>query len=121
MEKAIFGAESFFSNRAFLTGVRGVENIRVKYVTKLNLEIIEISYNPWKVSYTELLDLFFELHDAANQNQKHQSVIFFETIHQLKAAKQKKTEINKIGGKVLTDITPVKEYDRLLVYQQHIS
>lgn len=113
MEKAVFGASEFFSQTAFRT-LRGIENIQVGQLRGANLDIVEIWFDPWKVSYKELVDLFFDLHDPTTQKGKalkNQSFIFCSTVNQLKVAKQKKNAIkHSIKNKVITEITPVLEY-----------
>lgn len=113
MEKAVFGASGFFSQRAFITGYRGIEHVRVGHLKGTSLEIVEIWFNPWKVSYSELLDLFFDLHDpTVNEGQlfHNQSLIFFADKNQYTLAKQKKNELKHIyKDNLITKITPASE------------
>ncbi|WP_338448956.1 peptide-methionine (S)-S-oxide reductase [Niallia oryzisoli] len=113
MERAIFGASGFFSQKAFITGLRGIENVRTGHLREKNLDIVEIWYNPWKVSYKELLELFFDLHDPTSregQQFTNQSFIFFNNKTQLSIAKQKKNELKQLfKNKIITKITPVDE------------
>ena len=114
MERAVFGASSFFSKKAFITGFRGIENARIGHLQETNVDIVEIWFNPWKVSYNELLELFFDLHDpTSNEEQKYknQSLIFFSNKNQLRVAKQKKSELKHIfKDKIITKITPAYEH-----------
>jgi peptide-methionine (S)-S-oxide reductase len=111
MERAVFGASEFFSEKAFITGFRGIEHVQIGHVTERNLDIVEIWFNPWKVSYHELLQLFFDLHDPTSkegQHYKNESVIFFSNINQLTAAKQKKNELKHLyKHEIITEVTPV--------------
>ncbi|WP_096200289.1 peptide-methionine (S)-S-oxide reductase [Bacillus sp. FJAT-45350] len=111
MERAVFGASEFFSQKAFFTGYRGIEYVQIEQVKGTNLDIVEIWFNPWKVSYTELVDLFFDLHDPTTrdgQQRNNQSFIFFSNSNQLKVAKQKKKALNHSAKcEVITEITPV--------------
>jgi peptide-methionine (S)-S-oxide reductase len=110
MEKAIFGASEFFSQEAFTSGLRGIENVHISQLKGRNVDIVEVWFNPWKVSYRELLELFFDLHDPIarkGQQTKNQSFIFFSNIHQLSVAKQKKNELKKLlKDDIITQITP---------------
>ncbi|MDT8861258.1 peptide-methionine (S)-S-oxide reductase [Alkalihalobacillus sp. MEB130] len=114
MERAVFGASEFFSKKPFYTVIRGIENVHVGQLKGANIDIVEIWFDPWKVSYTEIVDLFFDLHDPTtrqDQSLKNQSCIFFTTVTQLTAAKQKKNEIKQIIKKdVVTEITPICEH-----------
>lgn len=114
MERAVFGASEFFSQKAFVTGFRGIENVRIGHLRGINLDIVEIWFNPWKVSYKELLELFFDLHDPTSkegQQIKNQSLIFFSNKNQLTLAKQKKSELKHIiKDKIITKITPASEH-----------
>lgn len=111
MERAVFGASEFFSQSAFITEFRGIEDVQIGHLKGTNVEIVELWFNPWKVSYDELLELFFDLHDPTSkldQPFKNQSFIFFSDIHQLTAAKQKKNKLQHIfKNEIITEITPV--------------
>ncbi len=114
MERAVFGASEFFSQKAFITGFRGIENARIGHLRGTNLDIVEIWFNPWKVSYNELLELFFDLHDPTakeGQQLKNQSLIFFSDKKQLTLAKQMKSELKHIfKDKMITKIIPACKY-----------
>ena len=114
MEKAVFGASGFFSIKAFTTGFRGIENVRIGHLKESNIDIVEIWFNPWKLSYKELLELFFDLHDPTSregQKWNNQSLIFFSDKNQLSLAKQKKCELKQIfHDKIITKITPAYEH-----------
>ena len=122
MEKAVFGASGFFSLKAFITGFRGIENVRIGHLKDSNLDIVEIWFNPWKVSYKELLELFFDLHDpTSREGQKfnNQSLILFSDKSQLSLAKQKKSELKQIfQDKIITKITPVCEHINGLIWER---
>ena len=122
MEKAVFGASGFFSLKVFTSGFRGIENVRIGHQKDLNLDIVEIWFNPWKLSYIELLELFFDLHDpTSREGQKfnNQSLIFFSDQNQLSLAKQKKSEIKQIfQDKIITKITPAYEHLRGLKWDR---
>jgi peptide-methionine (S)-S-oxide reductase len=115
MERAVFGASEFFSQNAFITSLRGIENVRIGHRKGTDIDIVEIWYNPWKVSYSELLELFFDLHDPTfkeGQTIHNQSLIFFSNKNQLTLAKQKKNELKYYyKDKMITKITPVGEYN----------
>lgn len=113
MERAVFGASEFFSQQAFITSFRGIESVQAGHLKGANVEVVEIWFNPWKVSYNELLELFFDLHDPTSREDKqfkNQSLVFFSDIHQLTVAKQKKNQLKHLfKDEIITEITPVWE------------
>lgn len=125
MERALFGASGFFSQEAFITGHRGIEQVRVGRHKETNLEIVDIWYNPWKVSYYELLELFFDLHDPVSregQPNNNQSFIFFSDKNQYALAKKKKNDlVHTYKNKIVTKITPANEWIHNLKEIQSIS
>ncbi|WP_332697883.1 peptide-methionine (S)-S-oxide reductase [Halalkalibacter lacteus] len=125
MEKAVFGASEFFSQKAFITVFRGIEYVQIGHLKRANVDLVEIWFDPWKVSYNELLDLFFDLHDPIireGQQVKNQSFIFFSTINQLTIAKQKKNELKHIlKDEIITEITPVWKHITSLEEIKRIS
>ena len=125
MERAVFGASEFFSHKAFITGFRGIEYVRMGHLTGSNVKIVEILFNPWKVSYYEIVELFFDLHDPTSregQHFKNQSFIFFSDINQLRVAKQKKNELQHLfNNEIITEITPLWEHITSLEEKKLIS
>lgn len=111
MERAVFGASEFFSQQAFITSLRGIEYVQIGHLKETNVELVEIWFDPWKVSYHELLELFFDLHDPTSREGKqfkNQSFIFFSDINQLTVAKQKKNQLKHLfKDEIITEITPV--------------
>jgi peptide-methionine (S)-S-oxide reductase len=125
MERAVFGASEFFSQKAFITGFRGIEYVRMGHLKGTNVKIVEIWFNPWKVSYYEIVELFFDLHDPTSRDGQHfknQSFIFFSDINQLRVAKQKKNELQHLfNNEIITEITPVWEHITSLEEKKLIS
>lgn len=67
-------------------------------------ETVQITFDPGKISYDKLLDLFFEHHNPTEVNRQgpdvgdnYRSVIFYHTSEQKKAAEAKIAEIEKSG------------------------
>ena len=95
MEIATFGAGCFWGVEAAFRGLPGVVSTRVGYAggTVANptyeqvcaqntghTEVVEVSFDPGKISYEELLTVFFRVHDPAEQHKlQYRSVIFFHT------------------------------------------
>ncbi|MGI8827912.1 MAG: peptide-methionine (S)-S-oxide reductase MsrA [Chloroflexota bacterium] len=95
-------------------------------------EVVEVTYDPSRVSYGKLLDVFWENHDPTTRNRKgpdvgtqYRSAIFFNTPEQEAAAHRSKEELDKSGGMhspVVTDIAPASTFYRAEDYhQQYLS
>src|SRR4051794_7618554 len=111
-EKATFGAGCFWGVEGAFRKLDGVvdasvgdsgghtENPTYKDVcssTTGHAEVVEIEYDPSKVSYEELVEVFWENHDPTTPNRQgpdvgtqYRSVIFFHTPEQEVAARASK-------------------------------
>lgn len=79
-------------------------------------ECLQIVYDPSKISFTELLEVFWETHDPTTLNQQgadvgtqYRSGIFYLTEEQKMLAEQLKDKLNKSGAfdkPIVTEITP---------------
>src|SRR5215210_7722459 len=112
IEKAIFGAGCFWGVEAEFRKVEGVvevtsgysgghtENPTYKDVCSSatgHAEVVEVEYDPSKVSYEELLEVFWTHHDPTTPNRQgpdvgtqYRSAIFFHTPEQEAAARASK-------------------------------
>jgi peptide-methionine (S)-S-oxide reductase len=129
LEKATFGMGCFWCSEAVFQRINGVTNVRSGYEggtvpnptyeqvcsgTTHHVEVIELSYDPSKVSYGELLEVFWKLHDPTTLNRQgndigtqYRSVIFYHNELQKATAQQFKNLLNKenaFGKPVVTAI-----------------
>jgi peptide-methionine (S)-S-oxide reductase len=91
-------------------------------------ETVRVFYDPAKVSYQDLLNVFFEHHDPTTVNQQgpdvgtqYRSVIFYHTPEQQKLAEAEKEKRDKSGdyvGPIVTAILPAKTFYRAEEYHQ---
>ncbi len=110
MEKAIFAGGCFWGVEYHFQKVEGVTEISVGYIggekekpsykevcsgTTGHAEAIQITFDPEKVSYEELVKLFFEIHDFTQINrqgpdsgEQYRSVIFYINNEQKETAKK---------------------------------
>lgn len=92
-------------------------------------EVVEIDYDPVKVSYQQLLDLFFELHDPTQLNRQgpdwgtqYRSVVFFHSPEQEAAAKEtiaRLTAEKRFPKPIVTQVVPAQTFWRAEDYHQH--
>lgn len=143
MEKATFGAGCFWGvEAAFRKEVKGVVSTSVGYMgghfpnpSYLDVlsritghaEVVQLEYDPQQVSYDELLDVFWNIHDPTTLNrqgpdrgEQYRSIIFFHKREQEEAAKRSKEKLQLSGRfdkNIVTQIIPASEY--YLATQEH--
>ncbi len=140
-EKAIFGAGCFWGIEAEFRKVEGVVEATSGYSgghTKDpsygdvcsgatgHAEVVEVEYDPSKVSYEELLEFFWENHDPTTPNRQgpdvgtqYRSVVFFLTPEQEAAALVSKEQAqSKFKNPIVTQIKPASEFYRAEDYHQ---
>ncbi len=143
MEKATFGAGCFWGVEAAFRQVKGVLATTVGYAGGSfknptyrdvcsggtgHAEVVQVEYDPAKVSYEDLLTVFWECHDPTTLNRQgpdigtqYRSAIFFHTPEQQAAAIASKEKLDKSGRhkrSIVTEITPASEFYRAEEYHQ---
>lgn len=143
MAKATFGAGCFWGVEARFQQVPGVTATAVGYeggklenpsyrdvCTDMtgHAEVVEIDYDPTKVSYEQLLDLFFELHDPTQLNRQgpdhgtqYRTVVFYHSPEQEAAAKatiQRLTEEKHFPKPIVTQVVPAETFWKAEEYHQ---
>jgi len=143
MEKATFGAGCFWGVEAAFRQVPGVIDTAVGYSggTMENptyrdvctdktghAEVVQVRYDPAKVSYDQLLDVFWKAHDPTQVNRQgpdygtqYRTAIFFHTPEQEAAAKASKQRLEKSGKfsrPIATEITPAGTFYKAEDYHQ---
>lgn len=91
-------------------------------------ECVQVVYEPAKISYDELLKVFFEVHDPTSLNKQgadvgtqYRSAIFYHSPEQKEKAEYYISELNKSGAydkPVVTEIVPFKEFYKAEDYHQ---
>jgi len=143
MAKALFGAGCFWGVEAAFRQVEGVLATAVGYSggRKENptyedvcsgrtghAEVVEVEYDPSKVTYEQLLDVLWENHDPTTLNrqgpdvgEQYRSAIFFFDPEQEAAARASKERLEKSGRykrPIVTEITPASKFYRAEEYHQ---
>lgn len=83
-------------------------------------EAIDITYDPTKISYEQILEFFFKLHDPTTLNRQgndmgssYRSAIFYHGDEQRQVAERVKAKVDKSGAwkrPLVTEIVPAKEF-----------
>jgi peptide-methionine (S)-S-oxide reductase len=91
-------------------------------------EVVEVEYDPARISYEALLKVFWENHDPTTPNRQgadrgtqYRSAIFFHTPEQQRAAVAMRDQLPKRGlfrRAIVTEITPTSTFYRAEEYHQ---
>ncbi|MBL0743617.1 peptide-methionine (S)-S-oxide reductase MsrA [Chryseolinea sp. Jin1] len=135
LELATFGSGCFWCTEAVFQNVDGVEKVesgytggKVKNPTYKEVcsgltghaEVIRLTYDPQKVTYDELLEIFWKTHDPTTLNKQgndegpqYRSVIFYHNDQQKQLAesyKAKLTQEQVYDRPIVTEISPAVEF-----------
>ena len=134
-QTATFGAGCFWKTEYEFINIPGVIKTSVGYmggdfanpsyldvVARItgHAEVAQIEYDADVVSYEELLQIFWQMHDptslnrqGADRGEQYRSVIFYHTVAQEKIARKSKLQLQQSGifeRDIVTEIKPAKEY-----------
>lgn len=130
-ERAILAGGCFWGVQELLRAYPGVISTRVGYAggdvpnaTYRNhgthAEAVEIVFDPSRVSYRQLLELFFQIHDPTTVNRQgndrgtsYRSLILFTTDEQRRIAEETIADVDASGlwpGKVVTQLAPAGDF-----------
>jgi peptide-methionine (S)-S-oxide reductase len=143
LEVATFGTGCFWCTEAVYERLNGVEKVISGYSgghvtnpsykevctgTTGHAEVTQIYFNPEIISYEELLDVFWQIHDPTTLNRQgndigtqYRSVIFYHDEKQQKAAEESKRNIYMSGtfkDRVVTEISPLINFYEAEDYHQ---
>ena len=124
LEIAAFALGCFWSPDAMFGSIEGVYRTRVGYSggaitnpTYHNLgkhsETVQIEYDPAKITFEQLLDVFWQHHDPTREpwSQQYRSIIFFHNEQQQELAeKSKDNRGKKLNATVHTEILPFRRF-----------
>ncbi len=143
LEKATFGAGCFWGVEAAFRRIEGVTATAVGYTgghlakptyravcsdRTGHAEAVQVTYDPSKVSYEQLLEVFWRIHDPTTLNRQgpdigsqYRSAIFYHNERQLATAKAWKEKLEMSGGfnrPIVTEIRPASKFYRAEEYHQ---
>lgn len=90
-------------------------------------EVVRVSFDAEQISLREVLEIFFVVHDPTTLNRQgndvgtqYRSGIYFHDAAQEKVAREVLAELNaELGGRVVTEVLPERDYSRAEDYHQH--
>lgn len=130
-ERAVLAGGCFWGVQQLIRRKPGVISTRVGYsggevdhATYRNhgnhAEAIEIIFDPEKISFRDLLEFFFQIHDPSTLNRQgndkgssYRSAIFYTSGAQREIAEDTIADVDASGiwpGKVVTEVTPVSAF-----------
>jgi peptide-methionine (S)-S-oxide reductase len=130
-ERAILAGGCFWGMQELIRNMRGVVSTRVGYsggdvanATYRNhgthAEAIEVVFDPAKLSYRELLEFFFQIHDPTTKNRQgndlgmsYRSAIYYTSDEQERIAEDTIADVDASGlwpGKVVTEVEPAGDF-----------
>ena len=133
--KATFGAGCFWGVEAAFRRLEGVVSTSVGYMgghfenpcyldvlSRItgHAEVTQVEYEPTIISYEQLLEVFWKIHDptslnrqGADKGEQYRSVIFFHTPEQEIIARNSKQQLQDSGKyekDIVTEIKPTSAY-----------
>ena len=140
-EKATFGAGCFWNIEEIFAKTKGIIKTKVGYIggkTKNptyekvcsgktgHVESVEVIFDPSKIAYDELLDIFWKIHNPTTKNRQgldigtqYNSVIFYYNKKQKEVAEKSKKEIQKKSKKeIVTQIKKASDFWKAEEYHQ---
>ncbi|MGI9042434.1 MAG: peptide-methionine (S)-S-oxide reductase MsrA [Gemmatimonadales bacterium] len=143
IHKATFGAGCFWGVEVAFRQVEGVESAVVGYLGGTypnptyedvctgrtgHAEVVEVTYDPSRTSFEDLLNVFWTNHDPTTLNRQgpdrgtqYRSAIFYHDGAQQKAAEASKEQMNRSGrfpNPIVTEITPTSTFYPAEEYHQ---
>lgn len=140
---ATFGAGCFWGVEELYRKIPGVTETAVGYMggtterptyedvcsdSTGHAEVVQVTYDPEKVSYEKLLDLFWTNHNPTTMNRQgpdvgtqYRSAIFFHSPEQEAIAQKSKKDLEaskKWSGPIVTEIIPAQTFWKAEEYHQ---
>lgn len=143
-DTATFGGGCFWCIEAIFQQMRGVKSVASGYSGGArpdpsyeqvcsgatgHAEVVQVVFNPAEVSYDELLEVFWSVHDPTTLNRQgadvgtqYRSVIFYHSEEQRRLAEGYKEKLNASGtwsDPVVTEISPIRGFYIAEKYHQN--
>ena len=144
---AVFAGGCFWGTQSVFERVKGVVDTTVGYAggsadtatydqvtteTTGHAESVRVVYDPAKITYGQLLRIFFSVaHDPTQLNRQgpdegtsYRSAIFYSSDEQRRVAEAYIAQLDSahiFGGKIVTEVTPLKGFYDAEHYHQHYA
>lgn len=143
MQLATFGAGCFWGVEETFRKLPGVIDTAVGYMGGSterptyeavcssrtgHAEVLQLTFDPDKISYVELLKIFWQSHNPTTLNRQgpdvgtqYRSAIFYHTLEQKDIAEKSKAELGSSGkwkSPIVTEITPAENFWKAEDYHQ---
>jgi peptide-methionine (S)-S-oxide reductase len=140
---AILGGGCFWCLEAVFEQLKGVHKVVSGYINGAvpnptyravcsgdtgHAEVIQVTYDPAVISFDDLLNVFFVIHDpttlnrqGADEGTQYRSGIFYQTPEEQQAANAKIAELNAAGvwsSPIVTEVTPAATFYPAEEYHQ---
>jgi peptide-methionine (S)-S-oxide reductase len=130
-ERAVLAGGCFWGVQDLFRRYDGVLSTRVGYTggktpnaTYRNhgthAEAVEIIFDPARISYRQILEFFFQIHDPTTRNRQgndvgtsYRSAIFYTSDEQRRVAEDTIADVDESGlwpGKVVTEVVPASDF-----------
>ncbi|WP_456406618.1 peptide-methionine (S)-S-oxide reductase MsrA [Caldithrix abyssi] len=144
LEKATLGGGCFWCLEAIYQRVKGVESVISGYAggnvenptyeavctgTTGHAEVVQITFNPDIISYEDILNIFWQIHDPTQLNRQgndigtqYRSVIFYHNDEQKQTALASKEQLKKeqvYQKPIVTEISPLDKFYAAEKYHQN--
>lgn len=144
LDTATFGAGCFWCVEAIFQQIKGVKSVKSGYTgghiknpayrevcngTTGHAEVAQIVFNPDTVSFTKLLEVFFQTHDPTTLNKQgadvgtqYRSAIFYHSQEQKEIAEkviEKLTSENIFDKPIVTEVSKIGEFYPAEDYHQN--
>ncbi len=141
-EIAVLGGGCFWCTEAVYLEVKGVNKVESGYTggaqpnptyeqicsgTTGHAEVVRLEFDPDVISYRDILEIFFTIHDPTTLNRQgndvgtqYRSVIYFQTPEQEATARQVMAEMAHVwDAPLVTEISPAQPYYKAEDYHQN--
>ena len=141
-ETATLGGGCFWCLEAVYQEMKGVEHVESGYTgghvpnptygqvcegTTGHVEVVRVVFNPAVVTYREILETFFTIHDPTTLNRQgndvgtqYRSAIFFHSDEQQETARQVIAEMANVwDAPIVTELKPAQAYYKAEEYHQN--
>lgn len=132
LKSIVLGAGCFWGVQDAYSRVRGVKDVQAGYAGGVSFkpnyfrvssgltghaEVVQIKYDPSEVSFKELLEVFWKIHNPSQGNRQgndvgsqYRSLILFQDENDALEARRQIAELKDKGVKITTEVKPLRKF-----------